>query len=213
MHFPDPADSTFDSNFIIIPVPIAGALLTAILVISIICCTMYCINKKKLEEKSKEEEMRLNHELKLRQEELERDRDFKAQDAIGKTMEIISKLLDKTFSQMESAPEDLRNMYMEKINRYDAWIEDIAKLQTKTVTSRGIVRDDGTPITNREIFRTTRTSRGNIRADGITLTSRRADGITLTSMGNIRDDGTEGIVIIVTLSSTFMICMEVDLYT
>ena len=105
---------------------------------------MYYIKKKKSDNKLKRDlhELHLNHELKMRQEELDKDRDFKAQDAIGKTMEVISKLLDKTLSKMKDAPEDLRNIYLEKIKRYECWIEDIAKFQKEALTTAGNIRAD-----------------------------------------------------------------------
>ena len=113
---------------IIILATVGAALLTAVIitVFTVVCC-------KKIKDKQ-----------------LESERDLQTQVANNKTVEQFTKLLDTMYSQVDKVPEEMVDLFKDKIDRYSAVIDDIAKANTsalKVVHAKGAVKpDDGGTI-------------------------------------------------------------------
>ena len=106
-------DYECDSDLtIIIPVTVGAAaiILAVTAVIIAIIIVKYC---KKMKEKQ-----------------LQSKKELQTQVSNDKTMEKFTKMLDTMYSQVDKVPEDMVDLFTDKINRYSAVIDDIAKTNT-----------------------------------------------------------------------------------
>ena len=127
----DTCDCISDRHIIAIAVP-AVVVITLILLIP---CFIIVYYKKK------------RTEVKVNKEKLDNRKDLQTQQSNDKTMALLTKLLDKMYSQVNRVPADLMGLFTDKLNHYTTLIDEIATLQANALRDMqmrgGVIREEG----------------------------------------------------------------------